>query len=139
MALTAAQTQSIYAAVGLEGEGNSFTLIRFDFFTTMDVETSEYPWSYGTAKTKVDTAIAAALLVSGAEARLTTHIANYDKWEPYQSVRLVSDVQFDAGREFQLARERICKLVGVEIIPTKWGAKMRAENSGGSRIGGTGR
>ena len=135
MPLTAAQTQSVYEATGLKGQGSTYTIVRFDFYTTMDVRSSSYPWSYSDAKTTLDTCIANAIAVADGAVRLATHIATYDKWQPLRSVRLNGEVTFNAETEFQNAAQRIVDLVGLQITPTPFGTAMLKENQGGSRTG----
>ena len=139
MPLTAAQTTSIYEAVGLKGMGSTYTIVRFDFFSTMDVRSSSYPWQYSTAKTTLDACIANAIAVADGATRLGTHIANFDKWQPLRSVKLHGEVSFDAEREYQNAKERIIDLVGLQITPTPFGTAMLQENQGGSRTGSVSR
>ena len=135
MPLTAAQIQSVYEATGLKGQGSTYTIVRFDFYTTMDVRSSSYPWSYSDAKTTLDICIANAIAVADGAVRLATHIATYDKWQPLRSVRLNGEVTFNAETEFQNAAQRIVDLVGLQITPTPFGTAMLKENQGGSRTG----
>ena len=135
MPLSPAATQTIYEACGLKGQGATFTIVRFDFYTTMDVRSSSYPWSYSDAKTTLDTCIANAIAVADGAVRLATHIATYDKWQPLRSVRLNGEVSFNAETEFQNAAQRIVDLVGLQITPTPFGTAMLNEGKGGSRMG----
>jgi hypothetical protein len=135
MALTNAQTQSIYEACGLKGQGSTYTIVRFDFFTTQSVLASSYPWTYTQAKTAIDAGIANAITVADGATRLGTHIVNFDKWQPLRSVKLQGEVYFNAETEFQNARERIIDLVGVQITPTPFGTAMLRENGDDNRTG----
>jgi hypothetical protein len=117
MALTAAQTASVYEAVGLKGGGGTYAVIRFDAFSVNDIQSTPLTWDYANAKTKVDACIAQAIASVGGEVRLQTHVANFDKWQPYQSVKLQGEVTFDAGKEFEKARGRIIDICAVEIVP----------------------
>jgi len=135
MPFSAAATQSVYEACGLKGQGSTYTIIRFDFYSTMDVRSSSYPWQYATAKTTLDTCIANAIAVADGAVRLATHIATFDKWQPLRSVRLGGEVTFNAETEYQNAKERIIDLVGLQITPTPFGTAMLQENNGASRTG----
>jgi hypothetical protein len=135
MPLTAAQTQSVYEACGLKGNGGTFTIVRFDFYTTMSVLASTYPWTYANAKTAIDAGIATAIAVADGATRLGTHIATFDKWQPLRSVKLNGEVTFSAETEYQNAAQRIIDLVGVQVTPTPFGTAMLQENKGGNRMG----
>jgi hypothetical protein len=136
MALTPAQTASIYEAVGLKGMGGTYAVIRFDAFSVNDITATSLTWTYAEAKTKVDACIAQAVAVAGGEAKLVLHVATFDKWQPLRSVRLNGDMAFSAETEYKNAKGRIIDICAVEIVPIPLAEAIKKAATGDG-FGGT--
>jgi len=128
MALTAAQTQTVYEACGLRAEGNTFRLLRFHAFTTQSITESSTSYDYSNVKTLIDTNLAA--LSTNAETQLGTYITKYDDTAT-SSVKLRGEVIYDAQEEHKFARDRIVNIVGIEVAMIDEIERARLEASGG--------
>jgi len=111
MALTAAQTQTVYEACGLRAEGNTYRLLKFHAFTTQSITESSTSYDYSNVKTLIDANLAA--LSTNAETQLGDYITKYDDTAT-SSVKLRGEVIYDAQEEHRFARDRIVNIVGIE-------------------------
>lgn len=135
MALTAAQTQTIYEACGLFAGGS--TRYRYKFgavgmaFEPGNIEGQTLSWSYSSIKTQIDTRIAA--LSAGEETRLGTYITTYDDTAT-TSLTLTGEVNLDLPEENENAANKIRQIIGlwVEAVP---GVSPDGENAADSRRG----
>jgi len=116
MALTDAQKQTVYEACGLRAQGGTYRLVRFDAFSTTDMEDSSLTWDYSNVKNAIDTAVSG--LSSAAETRLGTYITTYDDTRT-SSLRVRGEVELDDRQEFELARQAIADIVGIEVAPVR--------------------
>lgn len=114
MALTAAQTQTVYHACGLRAEGGSYNLIRFTPYTQTDIGSSSTTWDYSSVKTAIDTNLAA--LSDAANTWLGSAITNYDS-TLLSSFQMTGEVKLSDPQEFELARNVIRDVVGVHVAP----------------------
>lgn len=114
MALTGAQTQTVYEACGLRAQGGSYRLVRFDAFSTSDIEESSLTWDYSNVKSAIDSALSG--LGADAETRLGTYIATCDATAT-SSLKVRGEVEIDHEAEHRKARRRIVDIVGVEVAP----------------------
>lgn len=112
MALTPAQTQNVYLAIGLWAEGNSRYRVRWNWFSVFDIKTTSLSWDYSTAKGYIDTRLVA--LSAGALVLLGT-LADTFADTLTSSFQMKGEVQLSDPEENEKARAGICKLVGIEL------------------------
>jgi hypothetical protein len=114
MALTAAQTQNVYLACGLWAEGGTRYRGRWNWFSVFDIKSTSIRWEYDDAKTYVDTRL--ATLSAGALTLLGT-LADTFADTLTSSFEMKGEVGLSDSTEHALAKENICKVVGVEFEP----------------------
>ena len=114
MALSAAQTQNTYLACGLWAEGGTRYRGRWNWFSVFDIKSTSISWDYAAAKTYVDARLAG--LSAGALTLLGTLADTYADTLT-SSFEMKGEVQLSDQKEKELARENICKIVGVEFEP----------------------
>ena len=114
MALTGAQTQTVYEACGLRAQGGTYRLVRFDAFSSVEIEESSLTWDYSNVKSTIDSALSG--LGSDAETRLGTYISTYDATAT-SSLKVRGEVELDHEVEHEKARRRIVDIVGVVVAP----------------------
>lgn len=117
MALTGAQTQTVYEACGLRAQGGTYRLVRFDAFSAADIEESSLSWDYSNVKSAIDSVLGG--LDSDAETRLGTYISTCDATAT-SSLKVRGEVELDHEVEHEKARRRIVDIVGVEVAPLRF-------------------
>ena len=112
MALTASQTQQCYLALGLKAEGNTRYRVRWNWFSVFDIKTTTISWDYSATKTIIDTRL--GILSAAALTLLGTFIDTYYSTLT-SSFEMKGEVNLSDKAENQMAKEQICKLVGIEV------------------------
>ena len=117
MALTAAQTISVYHACGLHAGGTTRYRYKFNAYAQTDVASFPNSWSYATVKTALDTRLAA--MSSDENTWIGTHITTYDGalTSSFKKTGLGDGIVLDDDIEKELARQAIVTVVGIEVEP----------------------
>jgi len=119
MALTAAQTQSVYLACGLHAEGGTRYHIIFltNGFTLWGVDSTSSTWVYSDIKTIVDTQLAS--LSAGALAYLGGLISTFDSCltSSFALKGGGDGIYINEETELEKAREVIVQIIGVKVKP----------------------
>lgn len=129
MALSTAQTQTVYEAVGLFAGGGTRYRYRFNAYSTSDIATASLTWDYSTVKTTVDTRLAA--LTAGEQSRLGEYITKYDDTAT-SSLVMKGEVNLDLAAENEKAANKIRQIVGLWVEP----APFVVPDGGATGLGG---
>ena len=128
MALTAAQTLTVYHACGLRAEGGTYYLVRFTPYSVTDISDTDVSFDYSGVKTLIDTNLAA--LSDDANTWLGTHITTYDSTVT-SSFKMKGEVVLDDESEFSKARALIRDIVGVHVEAVDIIEESRNKGAGG--------
>ena len=132
MALTPAQTISVYNAVGLKASGGTFYRYKFNAFAFDDVASQTISYSYAAVKTAIDTRLAA--LTADEVTWLGTHITTWDNTvtSSFSKSAGPDGVLLDDENEHRKATALIISLVGIEVEPVAIGGD--GSNGMGGRV-----
>ena len=128
MALTGAQTQSVYLACGMWSEGGSRYRVRFDAYSTASITDSSITWDYSAVKTAITTRLAA--LSADANTMLGTFITVFDATitSSFRKEGAGDGVVLDDSDEFRKAKGAIVQMVGLEVEPVKFASDLNAQS-----------
>lgn len=126
MALTNAQTISVYHACGLWASGTTRYRYRFNAYSTNSINDSSINWSYADIKTAMDTRLAA--LTADEVTWLGTYITAFDdtRYSSFKKNGQGDGIVLDDEIENTKARAAIVQMVGIEVEPVPFVEDMNA-------------
>lgn len=115
MALSAAQTISVYHACGLWASGGTRYRYKFNAYSMTDIADMSLTWDYSTVKTKIDLRLAA--LTADEVTWLGTYITTFDdtRSSSFKKDGSGDGIILDDEVEHKKATEAITQMVGFEV------------------------